>query len=205
MAVIKLAAARIAPGQRFYLDTSALLVLAHDQAQACGRSVPSHELARARQLKPFLQKIRAAKGSLRTSVLAFEEIAAKTRNDLRASAADKAGYRRDWKAFKRADQKAFDVADANAQVSMLAFLGFTKQAAQREHIEVERCHVEKTHTLLAEERLRVHHQNLLQAHRALDAMDALHIAVGLDLSIRSFVTFDRGWDSVSTIDVYSDR
>jgi hypothetical protein len=202
MTVYRLASAAATAGERYYLDTSALYPLMHAEMRAANLPADSDELRRAAALKGFLQRVRAVNGALRTSVLAFEEIGAKARSIVRSKGAEKTPYRK-WSDLKRADATAAAAVDADAQAHMLDVMRFAADGAGKEGVLLERSIVLPTDTTSAAEKLRKAHRKLLREYRSLDAMDALHIAVGLELAIRNFITFDVGWQGVPGINVYA--
>ena len=51
--------------------------------------------------------------------------------------------------------------------------------------------------------LRKAHRAILRNNPALDSMDALHVAVGAELGVVGFVSFDRAWADLPGIRVFA--
>lgn len=129
-------------------------------------------------------------------MLAYEEVAASTRNKLRFAEAEAANFS-GWKPFKSAEPAKAAGADARSHAAMLEMLSLAASAAGSLGVTLEW----PAPTSASPVTIRRHHRELLRKHPEVDAMDALHIVVGLAIGIRSFITFDGGWDAVPGITI----
>lgn len=86
-------------GQRCYLDASALIALAYEDAASAGVAVRADERSRARRVREYVLRVRRLGARLVTSILAMEELAAMTRNKARDIASRPLG--RSWVELKR--------------------------------------------------------------------------------------------------------
>lgn len=184
----------------FYLDTSAVWSLASLEASRQSQTPPAQELARAKRVRSFLRRA-SAKGCLaHTTVLSIEEIAAKMRGRIRNEEARNAGFG-SWNAARRGKHAAS--IDAKAHAAMLSMITFTTAALVASGVLLRRPWVGQTETETKAARLVTAHEKLMKTYRGLDPMDALHIAVGLELGGKNFITFDAGWSSCALVEVYN--
>lgn len=188
------------PRRRYYLDTSALFALASEWAGTKGQPAQAKEIARAVAMKPFLHSVANANGSIRTSTLAFQEIASVQQRRARNFRAGAAGHG-DWHNLLK---KGVDptVVLETAKRDMLQFLTYTVRAMHSVGCKVEEPPVGALATAKVGTLRREAHRRLLRLHPGLDSMDALHIVVGYQMGARDFVTFDDGWTDVQGITVY---
>lgn len=197
---IRLDAAKPRHGQRFYLDTSAVIPLALARA---GTSVDPVDQKRHRLLRSFSNKVTSSGGVLLTSLLAFEELAAVVRRPLRDAALKKAGAS-DWRDFRRKDAAGARQAEADTQKKVVQMMewGLAELAALGGAVELPSRDAAATRT--DADLLFKAHVALLRSCAALDPMDALHVVVGSALNTRSFVSFDRAWERISTIELFGE-
>lgn len=188
------------PRRHYYLDTSALFALASEWAGAKGHPAASKELDRAAAMRPFLRGVLAVGGSVRTSTLAFQEIAQVQQRRARNAHAKKAGHG-DWNSLLK---KQIDpgVVRVTAQRDMLQFLSYAVRAMNSVGCRVEEPPVSNVAAARVGRLRREAHRRLLRLHPGIDSMDALHIVVGYQMGARDFVTFDDAWDDVQGITVY---
>lgn len=188
------------PSAIYYFDTSAVLALTFVLAKANGLPVPPVELSRAARVQDFAERANRSNAKLVTTVLAFEEIASTTRNKQRNDVADQYGHA-SWRDFKRNDAANAVIADTNAQKFMLNMMEWAAQQVASLNIAVDRTPVEAAASVSSAKHLRKAHRELLRLYPSIDSMDALHIAIGVELNVAGFVSLDHGWDTVATITV----
>jgi predicted nucleic acid-binding protein len=198
MPCISMSVATPAAGDAYYVDTSGVYALMMDRAVAAKKAAPCGESARAGALLQFLKRVARAGGRAVTSVLAFEEVAASVRNGRLASAATTAKYA-SWKAFMRADPARAELQPAQAMT--LAMLTFAVDGVSNAGIEVLRPAVLEADARARAKDLRLAHRKLLSTCEHIDSMDALHIAVGAELGVTAYVSFDKAWGAVAGITV----
>jgi predicted nucleic acid-binding protein len=199
MPIELLGTAKAKPGGRYYLDTSAIFALAAPHAKAAKQAVRALEEQRAQAATDFLKAAVAAGAAVRTSVLAFEEVAAVSRRRGRDLFARQAGHN-GWETAKTsADAESVD---ANAKAAMLTWLTWAVTGFRVVGGAVEQPETPADETTIRAERLRKLHRKLLSTYSAIDPMDALHIATGISLGCNDFVSFDKGWETVAEITVY---
>lgn len=190
-------------GATYYLDTSALYPLAAAEAKDAGaKNIADRFLERAAHVRSFLQAVKLARGMARTSVLAMQEMAAAIRNEERhrLAQADPAKHK-SWSAFKRDDHAGAQVADTVAQELMLTWMRYTSR--QLGALQVHFCEPEvpKGFSVEIGAARKKAHRRLLKAFSRIDAMDALHIVLGTEMQASAFLSFDSGWQTVTTINV----
>lgn len=186
--------------ERFYVDTSAIFPLAHAEAKAAGGGGEATELSRAVVVVDFLNRAARVSAEVRTTAIVFEELGAKVRNKIRMHEASK--YSLSWQALKAQRPTEAAAADAIAHVKMLAFMKWAADGAAKGGILLEGRAMMPADVLAREKKLRKAHRELLAKYASLDAMDALHIVIGLEMAIPNFITFDAGWDAVPGIAVF---
>lgn len=186
-------------GELYYLDTSAMFSLGHLEAQRLKMGGDPGEVKRGKRVVSFVRRAAASSASVFTSVLAHQEIAAVVRNRLRNAGAQKVQACA-WKQLKVADPDQADQIDVKAQTAALQMLSHVSSLAGREGIETKWPAV-ASDPVAAAKTLRKAHRDLLRLYRQIDSMDALHIVIGAELGALNFVTFDKGWDTVSNISV----
>jgi predicted nucleic acid-binding protein len=201
MARVALASASPEANSIYYLDTSVLFALAVAAYHtATGATVRADELARAAEARSFLSQVSASGGHIRTSTLAFQEIAHATRKRARNVHAKAAGFG-DWHDLLKKKGPRSIVRDA-AHADTLRFLSHAVRAMRGVRCEVELQTVPQAETVAFGRNQRAAHRSLLRKHPELDPMDALHIVVGYGLGARHFLSFDEGWETVAGISVY---
>lgn len=188
-------------GARHYLDASVLLALAYRSAKSAGELAPPQEVRRGDKAAAFIARVNGSGGMAITTVIALEEIAAKVRNALRRAAWSKASYK-SWSDFKQADPTTAHTADTHAHAVMIQMLAHTMNELGRVGAFVERREIPANETRKLAKDLRQAHLGFMKNYPSLDAMDALHIALGLEMGITSFLTFDQGWGIVPKISVF---
>lgn len=187
-------------GQRCYLDTSALIPLAlHQLASAGGPAPPDEERRRADRIRRCIDRLVSAKASVVTTILAMEELAAKVRNDARNDQARAHGST--WKDLKRSDPAKARELDEGCRDWMLKMMEHAARSTGDLGVSFELPVVLEGDASAAATRLRKVHREYLRRYVSLDAMDALHIAVGRMIGADCFVSFDAGWREVSDITV----
>src|SRR5690349_10420712 len=124
MAAHALASLPKASSPPFYLDTSAVIPIAAERAGSL--KAGSRDARCLAALKAFIPRAHSAGVRVKTSILALEEIAAKTRN---AGLRDQAAAKRhgSWRDFRLADPAGSDVALAIVHKAMLKQLEDTAQ------------------------------------------------------------------------------
>lgn len=178
----------------FYLDTSAVLPL----ALADAGTLPAKEQPRHSALTAFAAKARSAPARLVASVLAFEEIGAKTRNDVQRAVLARVDHR-SWNDYQRADAVEALRDRKIIQGMVLQMLEHTARALGSLGVVVEQPVDADAST--AGHKLRKAHREFLRLYENIDSMDALHIAFGAMLGCKHFITFDNGWAQVAEIEV----
>jgi len=203
MPAIAMNAAVFSAGERIYLDTSAFfpLVLAWARS-AKGRSIPPIERTRAAALTPFLEA--AIRGSAKplVSILVFEEVGAIARNKAFSLELSAAGFGKRAEA-RAADPAKLDAIDARVASATLEVLGWAAETLTQHSVALERPAVLPLETAKQAKALRKVHRAVLRNNPSLDSMDALHIAVGAELGVSGFVSFDRAWATLANIRVFS--
>lgn len=190
---------RIAPIDRYYLDTSAIFALSYPTAISAGLVGREANAAKqASRATPFVGQAVKAGATVFASVLGLEEVAAATRNKSRTLEAQAKGFR-DWQDCKRSGGSASRAVDQDAQRRMMAMLGCALSALRTNRVTLVEPEVDDP-TVAADERVKNHH-DLLRTYAAIDPMDALHIVLGIELDVTAFVSFDNGWQHVRGIKV----
>ena len=184
-------------GYRFYVDTSALLPAAFLAAKATGSKIQPHEEKRGQKLARFASRAKRNQASLVTTIVALEELAAVSRGKYREMVAKQKNHA-SWKAFRAADPTAAMTEDKNAHPAMLKMTNHALIQMASFGIELDQIETVGGQSTVAAEALRKEWIALLQRW-AIDPMDALHICVGTAIGATHFITFDTGWDSVSSI------
>lgn len=186
-------------GQRCYLDASALIALAYEDAVSAGVAVRADERSRARRVREYVLRVRRLGARLVTSILAMEELAAMTRNKARDIASRPLG--RSWVELKRDAPDDARRVDELCRQQMLDMMEHAAKATGDLGVSFELPVVLEGDASAAATRLRKVHREYLRRYVTLDAMDALHIAVGRMIGADCFVSFDAGWREVSDITV----
>ena len=192
----------------FYLDTSVVLLLTFAEGVKHGHPQLSHDdRAKVAIVEAFLARAAKATSRVVTTCLAIEELAAKVRNVARAQGASEAGTT--WERLKRPtdkrsagiNKKLADRIDLQAQANMLSAMKWAGAVMTQHGIVVDTPAVEANKSQAFSEALCIDHEKLLAQYVGLDAMDALHVAVGMRMRASAFVTLDVGWRSVNEIAV----
>jgi hypothetical protein len=182
-------------GLVFYLDTSAVFPLA---LVAAGTTKPT-ELARAKLVTSFCTAAQKAMSRTLVSVLVFEEIAAKTRNEAQREVLRVEGHQT-WRDFEAADKAKAHAERIKVQALMLAMLQHTATELGKLGVTVEQPQLQGT-AAEAGKKLRKSHREFLAKYQSIDSMDALHIAFGAMLGCKHFVSFDKAWIGIAEIDL----
>ncbi len=188
-------------GERHYVDTSAFFYLAMLGASTAGERVPAKRLAQAKRLQAFLTQIQKLGGIACSTVLAIEELAAKVRNDARRDAAKSAGFNY-WGDFKMKKPSEAQVEDGRSKTRMVQMMDWAVAEFVKVGGRFEMPVSSAAESASFGEKLRTEHRDLLDTFQRLDAMDALHIVLGIHLGAKAFVSFDQGWDVVPQLTVY---
>jgi predicted nucleic-acid-binding protein len=85
------------------------------------------------------------------------------------------------------------------QAAVLKMLTHTTDALGGAGITVEQPVV--TNAAESGKKLRKVHRDLLRHYHSIDSMDALHMAIGILLGCKHFITFDKHWTSVTEVEV----
>lgn len=201
----QLATVRLTAKHRVYLDTSALASLVFVEAAKHGQPQPPPlERKRASDLVAFFGRVRSVGASVVTTSLVLEEQAARVRNASRELAARRAsGGKQNYSGLKGSDPKLAASLDEQAWKDMLHTVQWSANVLTQSVITVDLpgAGTGATQASFADA-LRTDHELLMQNFRELDAMDALHIAIGAHLGVTGFISFDRGWRVVPGIYVY---
>lgn len=182
----------------FYWDTSVVYSLAlsrHPKQTATSQ----RELRRISALSAFINASTSSGTRNLTSILVLEEIAALVRNRIRTVEADRAGFR-SWSEFKQSAAEQAMLRDKTAHQGMLEILQCAIDGIRTAKIELEWPDQSET----PPQKLRKFHREILRTVPTIDAMDALHIVVGLSLGIKKFISFDTGWRDCPLIEVVTD-
>lgn len=179
-----------------YFDTSAILPLAVEKLEQVAQP-------RATAVRTFVGRMGAVGATAGTSVLALEEIAFKVRRDARHDVLAQQGHKT-WRDFERADPK---LAEAESEVIQAQVLDMVKAA-------IDTCgplaiqFLQPTSVVAPApwgKQWRKNWGALVQAHREIDPMDALHVVTGSALSATAFVSFDKAWAQIGTIKLFLGR
>jgi len=146
----------------------------------------------------FLSKASTAGSRSICSVLAFEEIAAKIRNEQQYKVLAQQTHN-SWREFEGVDAKKAQAERLRIQSSVLAMLEHAIRALSSVSTAVEQPVVYDA--AVAGKKLRKAHRDLLRKYPNIDSMDALHIAVGSSLGCKHFISFDSAWGAVAEIEL----
>lgn len=181
-------------GLVFYLDTSAVMPLALNEAG----TIKGTELIRFRRINAFVASASRAASRTISSVLALEEIAAKTRNELSRAALKRAGHD-DWRSYAAVAPAAAAAERTTIQGQVLKMLEHAATGMGKIGVVVEQPVV--ANAADAGKKVRKAHREYLRAYANIDSMDALHLAFGGLLGCKHFVSFDQAWLPISEVDV----
>lgn len=185
-------------GARFYLDTSALCALAFTRA---GTADPT-DRGRAKRLRWFAPVAQRKGGAIVTSVLAFQELAAKVRNASINQALDALPHRvRKLRDLHVKDAKLALRIATDAKKAAVAALNNAVLEATQLAVAVEQPATEEAERAIAGERMRIAHQSFIDRYPRIDAMDALHLTYGMAIDCEHFVSFDYGWEDVAEVTI----
>lgn len=204
MAALQLASVRLTATHVVYLDTSALTSLVMVEAEKHGQPPAAPlERRRASDLTQFFKRAQSVGASVITTSLVLEEELARMRNvsredGARAASKGKHGYRQ----LKQQDPKAAAAVDRQAWTNMVHTIHWSAAVLTAGFVKLDLPPIAGSGTTHFAGVLRTDHEALMQNCNEIDAMDALHIAVGSHMKATAFISFDRGWRSVPGIDVY---
>lgn len=175
-------------GERLYLDTSVVLIVAQKyvaQTGATQATLNTADAARAAELTKAMK--RSPNASFMTSVLALQECAAWARNKVRNQLLKGTS----WRSATRDERAAVDGQAHAQQKSMLdaATRGLHGLGVKVFHTPaLGSCNF--LSALFAKK-----YRDLADGCVSLDSMDAMHLAIGDVLGAAGFISFDQGWQS----------
>lgn len=186
-------------GLKLYVETSAALsVTLTATAAAEGYTAPHLERDRARRLSTFLERGHKNGARALCSVLVFEEIAAKVRNEERRVVLVRESEP-SWRDYERARPADAAAASVAIQQRVLKVLEYAVTALSKLGVMFEQPVV--TNAAEAGKKLRKAHREFIRLYDRIDSMDALHIAFGLLLGCKHFISFDRAWETIAEIEL----
>lgn len=186
--------------ERVYLDTSAFKALSFiGIAKAVALNDDARlELSRAQLVQEFVARTNA---SLVFTPVVVEECANICRRKSFEAAIDKSPHS-DWKAFQRRDARGCRTAQDSANKKALYQLKECISVAKGMGAILERWNGSGQSSTVDAESLRKAHALCMESNPTIDAMDAFHIVLAAKNGIKRFISFDRAWRDVASIDVF---